>query len=230
MSSGRPAIDRVHRVAVPDHELVGILAAGDHLLAEVGVAQVGEADVVHLEVAATGGVERVDLGAVGGDEVVPELVEVGVHVAVDHLRTAHQVRHARPRDRDLRDRLRRRIGEEREVVDEDRLVEVDLADDDRDRRALTLAREVLRSLALGGADPAERGEEVEVPPVATELAVGDGWQADRLLLGHHFRDRFVLDRAQLLGAAACPRATRRGHRGAAPAAASCRPCRRDGGT
>ena len=79
------------------------------------------------------------------------------------------------------------------------MFEVDFADHDRDGRALAFTREILRAFALGGADPADRGEEVEVPPVAAELAVGHGGQADRFLLGDECGDRLVLDRAQLVG-------------------------------
>ena len=65
--------DLVGRVPVLPQQFVGIVAAGGDLVAEVRVAEVGEADVVELEVAAAGFVEGGDLVAVAGHEVGPEL-------------------------------------------------------------------------------------------------------------------------------------------------------------
>jgi hypothetical protein len=50
---------------------------------------------------------------------------------------------------------------------------------------------------LGEADAFEPAEEIEMPPVATELSVGDGPQANAFLVGGDLGDRLVLDGAQL---------------------------------
>lgn len=78
-----------------------VLATVSGLLAHGGVGEVGEVSVVELEVAASGLVERVDLGAVAGSEVGKELVQVGVDFGRDGRATTAEVAHRRGRDRDL---------------------------------------------------------------------------------------------------------------------------------
>ena len=82
-------------------------------------------------------------------------------------------------------------------VDEDRPSMADLAGDDRDRRVGAGAGEADRARPLAELDAVEAGEEVEVPPVATELAVGDRSESDAELLLDDVADRVVLDRRQL---------------------------------
>ena len=62
--------------------------------------------------------------------------------------------------------------------------------------ALKGHREVLRLDLLSAGQPPE---EVHVPEGAAVLAVGDGLQADRLLLLHQAADLCVLDLGQFLG-------------------------------
>ena len=67
--------------------------------------------------------------------------------------------------------------------------EAELADDARALRPRLQALEcdaLLHHVAFGAV---EAPEEVEVPPGAAELAVGDGLQADLLLLLDHARSR-----------------------------------------
>ena len=89
--------DRVHRVAVPHDHLVGIVAARRHLLAEVGIAEVGEADVVELQVATSRCVQRGDLAPVRVDEIRPVLLDVGIRILVDDLSATHEAGHRRAR-------------------------------------------------------------------------------------------------------------------------------------
>ena len=78
------------------------------------------------------------------------------------------------------------------------------------RPKVDLAREAqLRALGLGALElhgpgvgrdllhAVERGEKVQVPHGATELAVGDGAQAGGLLLLHELGDALVLDSREL---------------------------------
>ena len=97
----------VDQLGVGVRQRVGIVAALDGAGAHHRIAQVGEVGVVELDVAAAGGVEGVDLGAVARGEIGEELVEVGVGVDVDRRPPAAEVDHRRRRDRHLR-RLRRR--------------------------------------------------------------------------------------------------------------------------
>ena len=71
--------------------------------------------------------------------------------------------------------------------------------DDRDRRALTDSLEVRWAWPCRQLDAVEGVEEVEMPPVAAELSVGDGTDADLLETGDHRGDLLVLDRPQLFG-------------------------------
>jgi hypothetical protein len=89
----------------------------------------------------------------------------------------------------------RRYGvEEAEVVDHDRLAVAQLPGERRNRRLLLGAAE-LRSRVLPQRHALETGEEIEVPPVAAEFAVGDRGEADRLLSCDRLADRVLLERA-----------------------------------
>ena len=76
-------------------------------------------------------------------------------------------------------------------------VEADLARDFQRLRLGLHALELDAVLGLDDLDAFKPAEEVEVPPGAAELAVGDRLQADRLLLLHDVADRLVLDGAKL---------------------------------
>jgi len=77
--------------------------------------------------------------------------------------------------------------------------EADLAGDLDALRLGLDARELDAVLGRERADAVEAAEEVEVPPRATELAVGRALQADVLLLFDDSRDLAVFDRFQGLG-------------------------------
>ena len=209
---GSAGDDRVHSVAVPHDHVVGIVAARLHLLAKVGVTQIGEADVVELQVATARFVQRGDFAAIGLDEVDPVLLDVGIRILVDDLSTTHEAGHPGAGDRDLGNTLLRDRCKVGERVDEDRCRVTDLADDDGDRRAFPLALEVGRSLPLRQADSVETVEKVEMPPIAAELAVGHGGDADGLLMGDELVDAVVFDLGQRLlrGLAVPPRLARCG--------------------
>ncbi len=100
---------------------VGVAADRLDVLALRGVVDVGEARVIELQVAAAEVVDALELLGVGGGEVVPEDVEVGIHIAIDRRVAAAVVDHARRRDRQLRRLVRVGVvAHEREGVGEDR--------------------------------------------------------------------------------------------------------------
>src|SRR6185503_17457007 len=175
--------------------IVTILAAS---VADLRIAQVGEGHVVELQVAAARPGERADRGAVDLGRVLPEFVEVGIGLLRDAGAARAQMQHRRLRDGELAGLLRDRF-QEREVVHHDRLRVAELADDVRYRRLVHRAVELgRRPRDRRERHAVELREEVEVPPVAAELAVGDRLEADRLLLRHDSPDR-LLARPFVLG-------------------------------
>src|SRR5207302_4094171 len=117
----------------------------------------------------------------------------------DRAAPAAEMDDARRRNRHLRGRARRRF-EEAEILRHDRLGPRQLAVDAQ-------ARSEQLDVALGGAearldarrDDGDVGkllDEIEMPPGAAELAVGDAAIAEILLQPHHLADAIVLDRAQ----------------------------------
>src|SRR5262245_23742336 len=94
--------------------------------------------------------------------------------------------------------LLRVVLQEREVLDHDRPGIADLAGDDRDRRLLLGAAELGAGIDAR-ADALDLRQEIEVPPVAAEFAVGDALEADLFLLPDRFEDRLVLPGAILPG-------------------------------
>src|SRR6185312_8314948 len=149
-----------------------------------------------LQVAAPEVVDGAHLVGVGGGQVGPELVEVGVHGPVDGRGARAVVDHARRRDRQLRQCRGHLVGQEQEVVGEDRLFELDPAGDRHPRRVERgLARLVVHGdaqLLVGLRDAAELVDEVHVPGPAAELAVGGRLEADALLHRDRLHDRRVL--------------------------------------
>ena len=196
---------REHAVQLCDvrHVLVlGVTADPGDELALAGVVHVREARVVELEVGAAELGEPAELFTIGGDDVVPELVEVVVD-GLDRGAACAVVEHARRGNGQLRGRGRGLRAEELEVVREDRLPEPDPAAEAEERPAagrldppalVTLDRRVLGGDDL---DAVERGAEVVHPRAAPELAVGRGPEADLLLHAHDRRDRLVLERAEV---------------------------------
>ena len=164
-------------------QVVGIAADREDVLALSRVVDVRQAGVVELQVAAADLIDALDFLGVRGGEVAPEDIQVGVDRLIDRRVAAAVVDHARRRDR----QLRRLVGvgvvtDERERVREDRLAHVDpAADVHRRRRVVVGAVLVLelhvQRLALHLGDALQLVDEVHVPGLAAELAVGDRLQA-----------------------------------------------------
>jgi hypothetical protein len=182
--------------------LVGIVVPRLALGAHVVIAQIGQADVVELEIAAARGVEVGDLRPVRGGGVFHEAVEIGVHRLVDVLASHLRVEHAGRRHGQL-GRARDRRFQERERRDEDRMRPRDPARDGQIRPGEEdLARRPTEGdgqrLARAG-EAAELGQEVHVPGLAPELAIRDALEARVLLELHDVADARVLGVRELLG-------------------------------
>jgi hypothetical protein len=115
--------------------------------------------------------------------------------------------HRRRRDGEFR-RAAGNAFQKAEVVDHDRPRVPHLAGDDRDRRLLFRTAE-LGTRVLAQRDAFQLRKEIEVPPLAAELAVGDALQADRLLPGDDFADGFLIDLSRTQQAADVVGAERR---------------------
>src|SRR6185437_9721224 len=100
---GRLARQRVvDLLDVAQVEMLGVVTAFGELGALGRVVQVGQRGVVELQVGAAQRVQPGYLVGVGGGQVVPELVRVGVDLLVDGGRAAAVVDHVRRRDGQLR--------------------------------------------------------------------------------------------------------------------------------
>src|SRR5579875_1876025 len=171
-----------------------------------GVVHVSQARVVQLEVTAAEVVKLPDFLGVGRGQVVPELPEVRVHLLVDRGAAAPVVHHAGRRDGEL-GRLPggHVVPDERERAGEDGLGQGDRRDDVRRRRRPLKAPVLVAEgdpdrVVLDLPDAAERVDEVHVPRLAAQFAVGRGPQAYLTLHLDDVADRGVLHLRELFGA------------------------------
>jgi hypothetical protein len=185
------ALERaVDGLGIPARQLSGIIAVAPAVLPDLRIAQVGESDIVELQICAAGLRERGNRVAVGRGGVVPDRGHVRVGVAGNSGAAGAQVQHRRRRNGELR-RAPGRLLEKQEIADHDFLRVAQLPGDDGNRRLLFGTAE-LGPGVLAQRHALELREKVEVPPVAAELAVGDRLQADRFLLRHHGAYRALL--------------------------------------
>ena len=179
------------RVAV--QQLVGIVAARDHLVAILRVAEHRDEHLVELQIAAARRRERAHGRAIGLAEIREQLLAPRVHArrrsaAARAFPTAptapESSASARRSTRSLQEPVvleHRMPGEADPAVD---------ADAGRARRRADEADAEIR-LVLG--DAVEAPEKIEMPPRAAQLAVRDAAQAQFLLLFDDALDLAVLD-------------------------------------
>ena len=170
---GRPRFQRrVDHAGIDVRLLLGIVAAVREHLALLGIAEIGKAHVVELQIGAARLAERGDGLAVGLAEIAVEIVHVPVDAGIDHLPPAAIMQHRRRGDGHLR--RPRDIGfEEAEVVEHRmRSGKTDLAENAR-RLGLGLhAGKLDAVIDVDEFDAVELRQEIIVPPRAAELAVG----------------------------------------------------------
>src|SRR5262245_50837056 len=185
-------------------QLVRIVAAVGDEGAQLGIAQIGEVDLVELEIAAAGVGEGAQRLAVALAEVAVELGHVGIDRARHRVAPVAEMQRGGRRNGHLRRRLVRcRVGvggDELEMIDHRMdAIAAELADDAQHHGLGLRALELDLALAEIGLDAVDPAEEVVVPEGAAKLAVGDRLEADVLLLTDDLRDLAVLDRLELLG-------------------------------
>ena len=186
---GKGGPDHLHVVSL---ERIGVFAAVAHGLAFLLRAQICPHRVVELKVAAPGVVKcahrlGISIGGVG-----EEGIEVGINVPADRGPAASKMQDGRRRNGHLGRHVRRAL-EESEVVQHGMVRETDLAGDGDALRLGLDAFELNRGDAARPFDPVKSGEEVEVPPGATELAIGHGLETGFFLSGDHVPDARILD-------------------------------------
>ena len=183
--------------------MLGVLAAPADLSPLGRVVEVGQAGVVELQVGAAQGAEPLHLVGVGGGQVGPKALDIGIDLGIEHRRSAAVVHHVRRRDGLLGYGRGDVILHEREVLAEDGVIQPDLAADVQ-RRGSPLdgagrVGELHRDVAGRLRDPTEGVDEVHVPGGPPELAVGGRLQAHLLLHPYRPDDLVILDRAQVSG-------------------------------
>ena len=168
---------------------------------QLRIAQIGQVDLVELQIAAAGVGEGAHHLAVGLAEIAVEVLHVGIDRGRHRVAAVAEMHRRRRRDRHLR-RLPGVRLQELEMLDHRMAVEVaELprhADEDLLRLHAALERDL--ALALIGLDARQRRDEIGLPGLAAVLAVGDRFEPDRLLLLDQGLDLAVLDRFELLGA------------------------------
>ncbi len=196
-----PGQGGVEHLDVGQMLVFAVQALGVHVFALGRIVQIGEGGVVHLQIAAAQPAERLDLFGVDRAEVVPELLDVGVDVRVDDVLAAPVVHHARRWDRELGHALGHDRFEELEILAEDALLILQLADDAQGRGgefdAALVVVELDFQVVLDLLDPAELVEEIHVPGAAAVFAVGDSQKAEILLQLHGLANRLVLGGPEL---------------------------------
>ncbi len=201
---GRTAIDRVmHHLGILLDQPIGIEALGLLFGADLGVAQIGKEDVVHLKVPAADIVEGLDGLLVGLGEIGKQQFEiVAIGLVADIFLGDPEVAAARARDRNLGHDAG--IGGHELEMLEHRMVgrEVDLVGDGGEDRPRIGALEVVAGghVALHELEAVQLLHEIIVPEGAANLAIGHHRQADILLQLDGLADRLVLDLGQLLPA------------------------------
>src|SRR5262245_22251148 len=185
----------IDQVGITLGEPAWVVAAPFLGLAVDGVAQHGDEHLVELQVATAGIGESAHALAVGGAQLGEELLEGGIGLLAHRGAAGAAVERRRRRNRDLR-RPRRVRLDELEMLQHRVIGKAELADDARALRACLHALEcdaLLHHVALGAV---ETPEEVEVPPGAAELAVGDGLESHLLLLLDDALDLAILHRLE----------------------------------
>ena len=200
MSLGRPATAPLIMATYVRGSVCGFSPSAAHLLAQRRVAEVGDINLVDLQIAAAGSGEIAHLLAVDAREVGIELRHVRIGLLVDRRAAAAKMHVARRRDRQLRRYFSDRLHV-LEVIDKDRVRPGELAGDLQGLRRIfhraLLTLEPRLDLGRNDFDVGELPEEVDVPGIATELAIGRRLQADIFLKFHRLADRLILHGAQL---------------------------------
>ena len=191
----------VHRLRIGRDVLLGVVADFAEGLLHLRVAEHGDGGVVDLQIAAARLVQVGDLLAIALREIGPEVVEVRIGL-LDRLAVAARMQHRRRRHGELGRALLHHGFQEFEVRHHARLGAAQLASDEHRRRLRLDALElhaVVRIALSHELNAVEAGDEVDVPPVAAEFAVGDRRKAEILLQLHHLANQAIFGILQLRG-------------------------------
>ena len=160
------------------------------------IAQIGQIDLVELQIAAAGIGESAHRLAIGLAEIAIKIVHRRIELFRHHVAAVAEMQRRRRGDRQLRRLFGVRLQKLEMLDHRMRLVAAELADDaQQDRPRLRPGRGKL-DLALAdiGLDVVEPFEKVIVPGDAPVLAVGRRFEPDHLLLADDALDLAVFDR------------------------------------
>ena len=176
-------------------QFVGILAAGRDCRPGRRVAIAGQRGVVQLDVAAAGGVERLEFFPEDSDHVGEERVAIVVDLRIEAAVAEPEMKHRRGRDGDFRNAVRPECGEKLIVARNDGPpARQPILGIGRWRHTVFLAfRMEAQDAFLFEPQPVERLRQAARPDPPPELPVGDRRHAERVLKRDDLPDALVLD-------------------------------------
>src|SRR5215831_8493218 len=199
----RPILDRgIEELGVGPRQRGRVLADIGDSFAQLRIAQIGEVDLVDLQIETAGCGEIADFLAVDTGKIVVEGIDVGIGLGIDCAASAPEMHHSWRRERDLRRRPRDGC-EKFEIVDEDSAAvgPRELAGYLHGRRAVQAVAcgrmKAYRELGRDHSHVAEFQHEISVPGVAVVFAVGDELEPEFLLQSYHLTDCGMLDTLEL---------------------------------
>jgi len=175
-----------------------MFAAGPQPGDLLGIAQIGDVDLVQLQIAAAGGAERRHGLAVRLAEIGKEAIQVRVGLGIDRPSPAAKVHDRRRRDRHLRHCAVHVAGDEAEVIQHDGPVPADPAGHPQRQGQWQAAMELDLLLPLVQLDAFKPRDEIEMPERAAVFAVRRRAQPEVLLAANRCLDAAVLDGLQRL--------------------------------
>ena len=199
MSGGDIGQRGVDHAGIDMRKRLRILAAVGDKRAQLGIAEIGEIDLVELEIAAAGVAEGPHRLAIALTEVAIEIVHIGIDVDRHRVAPIAEMQRRGRGNGHLGHRLGMG-GDELEVIDHRmRAVAAELADHTQHHGLGLRTLELDLALAEIGFDAVDLAEEIVVPERTAKLAVGHGAKARRLLLADDRLDLAVLDGLKLFG-------------------------------
>ncbi len=174
-------------------KLFGVVAAIGDLRAQFRIAEIGEVDLVELQIAAAGVGKGAHRLGVGCPEIAIEIVHDRINAFRHRVAAIAEMQARRRRDRHLRHHARMR-GEKFEMLEHRVAGErAELAGDPQHHRLRVDALELDLALAEIGFDPGQRAQKIVIPEGAAEFAVGRGLEPDVLLPLDDLFDLAVFD-------------------------------------
>ena len=193
---GRLTFQRlVQHPGINARQRIRIVAALAYLLTLGIGAQVGPHGIVQLQIAAAGVIKRADRVAPGGGQIVEVVAKIRVNGGINIFPPAAEVQHARAGNGHLRLRVAADAFQIAEVLQHRVVAKRQLAGDANAVRFGLHAVKLDPLLGIVTFNALQAIEEIEMPPCAPKLTVGDHMQAAVALLLNQMTDRVILNLA-----------------------------------